>query len=126
MRSRGNVDVADEVFADDYVRHDWRPSRAEPGPAGQKRIAADLRRAFPDLRFDVEMIIAEGDLVAARWTAEGTNSGSWGGQPANRPSSLVLWREYLQVPGWQGRRDLEPPRRLWADGATRGTDLRRR
>lgn len=80
--NRGNLDVADEVFADDYVRHDWRPSQAQPGPAGQKRIAGDFRRAFPDLRFDVEMIIAEGDLVAARWTAEGTNSGAWGGQSA--------------------------------------------
>jgi steroid delta-isomerase-like uncharacterized protein len=80
--NRGNVDVADEVFADDYVRHDLRPSQAEPGPAGQKRIAADFRRAFPDVRFDVEMIIAEGDLVAARWTAQGTTSGPWGGQPA--------------------------------------------
>lgn len=80
--NRGNVDIADRVFADDYVRHDSRPSEAEPGPAGQKRIAADFRRAFPDLRFDVEMILAEGDLVAARWTAEGTNSGPWGGQPA--------------------------------------------
>jgi len=80
--NRGNVDVADEVFADDYVRHDWRPSQAAPGPAGQKRIAADFRRAFPDLRFDVEMIISEGDLVAARWIAEGTNSGAWAGQPA--------------------------------------------
>ena len=80
--NRGNVNFADEVFAPDYVRHDWRPSQAEPGAAGQKRIAEDFRRAFPDLRFDVDMIIAEGDLVAARWTAEGTNSGSWGGQPA--------------------------------------------
>jgi steroid delta-isomerase-like uncharacterized protein len=80
--NRGNVDVADEVFADDYVRHDLRPSQAEPGPAGQKRIAADFRRAFPDVRFDVEMIIAEGDLVAARWTAHGTNSGPWGRQLA--------------------------------------------
>src|SRR5215213_4204334 len=80
--NRGNVDIAAEVFADDYVRHDWRPSQAEPGPTGQKRIAADLRRAFPDLRFDVEMIIAEGDPVAARSTAAGTNSGPCGGQPA--------------------------------------------
>ena len=77
---RGNVDVADEVFADDYVRHDSRPSQAGPGPAGQKRIAQNFRDAFPDLRFQVEMIIADGDFVAARWTAEGTNTGPWGGQ----------------------------------------------
>jgi hypothetical protein len=56
--NRGNVNVADEVFADDYVRHDLRPSKAEPGPAGQKRVASEFREAFPDLRFDVELVIA--------------------------------------------------------------------
>ena len=37
--NKGHLDVADEVFADDYVRHDLRPSRALAGPAGQKKIA---------------------------------------------------------------------------------------
>ena len=79
---QGNFDVADEVFAFDYLRHDLRPTQAAPGPEGQKRIARDFRGAFPDLRFDVEMIIAEGDFVAARWTASGTNLGAWGSTAA--------------------------------------------
>jgi len=79
---RGLVEVAYEIFAENYARHDLRPSQAAPGPEGQKRIAADFRAAFPDLRFHVDMVIAENDLVAARWTAEGTNSGPWAGQPA--------------------------------------------
>ena len=77
--NRGDVDVAKEVFADDYVRHDLRPTSAEAGGTGQAKIAADFRRAFPDLTFDVDLIVAEDDLVAARWTAEGTHSGPWGG-----------------------------------------------
>jgi predicted SnoaL-like aldol condensation-catalyzing enzyme len=36
---KGNVNVADEVFAADYVRHDLRPGNPLPGPAGQKQIA---------------------------------------------------------------------------------------
>ena len=32
--NRGNVDVAAEVFAEGYVRHDLRPTQAAPGPAG--------------------------------------------------------------------------------------------
>ena len=75
---RGNLDVADEVFAHDYVRHDLRPTAAPPGPEGQKKVAAAFREAFPDLRFNVELVLAEGDYVAARWTATGTHSGSWG------------------------------------------------
>jgi len=69
--NRGNVDVAMEVFAERYVRHDLRPTKAAPGGEGQRRIAADFRRAFPDLRTSVDLILAGGDLVAARWTTTG-------------------------------------------------------
>lgn len=49
--NQGNVDVTAEIFSDDYVRHDLRPSQAEPGAAGMAKIAADFRAAFPDLSF---------------------------------------------------------------------------
>jgi steroid delta-isomerase-like uncharacterized protein len=80
--ARGNLDVADEVFAGDYVRHDFRPGDPVPGPEGQKRIAADFRAAFPDLEFGIDFLLAEGDMVAGRWTARGTHSGAWAGVPA--------------------------------------------
>ena len=70
--------MADDVFAPDYLRHDLRPTTAAPGPEGQKEIASAFRAAFPDVRFDVEIVIAEGDYVAARWTASGTHRGAWG------------------------------------------------
>lgn len=73
----GNLDFAAEVFRDDYVRHDLRPTKAAPGPAGQALIAEQFRRAFPDLEWHVDLVLGDGDLVAARWTAEGTNSGPW-------------------------------------------------
>jgi hypothetical protein len=47
---KGNLEVVDDVLAVDYVRHDLRPGNPPPGPKGQKRIAADFRAAFPDLR----------------------------------------------------------------------------
>ena len=75
---RGNVEFTYQVFHDDYVRHDLRPSQALSGPAGQAKIAEDFRRAFPDLRFEVDLVFGEDDLVAARWTATGTHIGPWG------------------------------------------------
>jgi len=78
----GNTSVASDVFADDYLRHDLRPTTAAPGAAGQARIAEQFRAAFPDLEWQIDLVVAEGDLVAARWTATGTNTGSWGGQAA--------------------------------------------
>lgn len=77
--SLGNVDAAFEIFSDDYERHDLRPTAAAPGPEGQRTIAADFRRAFPDLNMRVDLIMAEGDLVAARWTTIGTHTGPWAG-----------------------------------------------
>ncbi len=73
------------MFAPDYVRHDLRPTTAASGAEGQQQIASAFRRAFPDLRFDVELAIAEGDYVAARSTASGTHTGVWGNvEPSGR------------------------------------------
>ena len=63
---KGNLDVCDEVFAADYVRHDLRPTEAAPGPEGQKRIAADFRGAFPDLRVEIDILVGDDDYVVGR------------------------------------------------------------
>lgn len=76
--ARGNVAFTEQVFADDYIRHDLRRSQAAPGAAGQAQIAEQFRRAFPDLDWRIDLILSEDDLVAARWTASGTHSGRWG------------------------------------------------
>ncbi len=44
--------------------------------------ATGWRSAFPDLRVEVDLLIAEGDFVTVRWTARGTNSGTGQGIPA--------------------------------------------
>ena len=77
--NRGNFGVAEEVFADDYVRHDFRPGEAAPGPQGQMDIAAAFRSAFPDLVWAVDFVFGDGEYVAGRWTATGTHEGEWAG-----------------------------------------------
>ena len=87
--ARGNVDYAAEVFSENYVRHDLRPTEPVPGAAGQATIAEEFRRAFPDLRWQIDLVLAENDLVAARWTASGTHTGSWGRvEPTGRKMSF--------------------------------------
>ncbi len=86
---RTNYDVCDDVFAKDYIRHDARGGEPAPGPEGQKQIAAAFRRAFPDLRFVVAMLVAEGDIVVGYWTATGTHLGPWAGvDPTGRGASF--------------------------------------
>jgi steroid delta-isomerase-like uncharacterized protein len=88
--NRGNLAAAEEFVAQDYVRHDLRPGDSPPGPAGQAAIAERFRAAFPDIRLDVEAVIAEGELVVARWTISGTHTGPWGKVAAtDRPVSFA-------------------------------------
>jgi steroid delta-isomerase-like uncharacterized protein len=72
---KGNLDVVDELIARDYVGHD--PANPEPvhGPEGVKAFISTYRAAFPDTRTTVEDQLAQGDLVATRWTARGTQKG---------------------------------------------------
>jgi steroid delta-isomerase-like uncharacterized protein len=79
--NQGNLDAAHDVFTNNYVRHDLRPGGAPSGPEGQKLIAGMFRAAFPDVQLNVEFMVAEADMVVARWTMGGTHQGAWGGIP---------------------------------------------
>jgi steroid delta-isomerase-like uncharacterized protein len=72
---KGNLDVVDELIATNYVGHD--PANPEPlrGPEGVKEFVSVYRAAFPDARITVEQQLAEGDLVATRWSGRGTHEG---------------------------------------------------
>jgi predicted ester cyclase len=68
------------------VRHDLRAGDPTPGPEGQKEIAAAFRAAFPDLMWQIDFLLADGDFVVGRWTATGTHLGPWAGvEPTGRP-----------------------------------------
>jgi predicted ester cyclase len=79
----GNVDAADEILAEHCVSH-GPGGPPEVGTIGIKRQAAVLRGAIPDLRVELEEQLAEGDLVASRWTGSGTNTG-----PLLRPGAEI-------------------------------------
>jgi steroid delta-isomerase-like uncharacterized protein len=82
---KGNLGVVDELVASDYVGHD--PASPEPlrGPEGVKEFIATYRTAFPNARITVEQQLAEGDMVATRWSARGTHDGELMGiQPTGK------------------------------------------
>lgn len=86
--SNGNLDLCDEVYAQDFVCHflvgpEWH------GPEGVKDHIKALRAAFPDWREEVEDIIAEGDRVVTRFTSYGTHRGSFQGIPATGQAVVV-------------------------------------
>jgi len=69
--NKGNFTVLNDLVAPDYVDHD--SSSSIGGPEGLRQEVSLFRNAFPDLRFAIEDIIAEGDKVVTRITASGTH-----------------------------------------------------
>jgi steroid delta-isomerase-like uncharacterized protein len=68
--NKGNLDVIDEVCAENFVSHD--PVAGDAGREESKRQIAGYREAFPDLSFTIEDVIDAGDKVVMRWTGRGT------------------------------------------------------
>ena len=80
--SDGQLDVADEIIAAGYQESGpLALPGSPPGPEGLEMLATYYRGAFPDIRFTVEEQIAEGDMVATRWTSIGTHTGELAGIP---------------------------------------------
>ncbi len=77
--NKGNLPVADELFAENYSHHDSSTPDFGRGPASEKKRATLYRTAFPDVRLTVEDIIAEDETVTARWSCKGTHKGDLGG-----------------------------------------------
>jgi len=78
------------------------------GREGFKQQWRNWRRAFPDLHFEVEELVAEGDTVVSRWTLTGTQTGEFLGiAPTGRKirvagMSLDHLKDGVLVSGFDG------------------------
>jgi steroid delta-isomerase-like uncharacterized protein len=77
--NRGAMELLPELVSDDYVG-----VRGERGAAAFANNLTSLRNGFPDIRFTIEDLIAEGDRVAVRWSWQGTHTGVFNGLPASQ------------------------------------------
>ena len=77
--NKGNLQVTDELFTPNYSHHDASTPDVGRGPESEKKRATLYRTAFPDIRFTIEDIIAEGETVMARWSCRGTHKGDLSG-----------------------------------------------
>ena len=87
---KGNLDLIDELFTTDFVRHGPTATEGEVrGLEGFKGLVTMYRTALPDLRVPVEDLVAEGDRVVTRWTARGTHQGElMGNAPTGNEASV--------------------------------------
>jgi steroid delta-isomerase-like uncharacterized protein len=112
-----DLDMAAEITSEDYVEHGVaafaervgdRPDPVE----GLRETVRWLTAAFPDLRIEVEDLVAEGDKVLAYITMRGTHRGEFQGiEPSGRSFEvkamhLFRIRDGKAVEHWAVREDL--------------------
>jgi steroid delta-isomerase-like uncharacterized protein len=87
--NKGNFDVVEELFHDEYVDH-VAPPGTPPGFEGVKAIFKMFRTGFPDVKFTIDEMIGEGDYVATLVHGEGTHTGQFVEFPPS--GKHAIWR----------------------------------
>ena len=85
----GRFEVVDEIVAPTFVNHDPSTPEDVRGPDGLTQLIESYRTAFPDVRLTIEDQLAEGDLVATRWSGRGTHQGELLGIAATGKQATV-------------------------------------
>lgn len=94
--SKGNLQTVADLMADDHVFH----FPLAPGPqdkpthvAGQ----ANIKRIFPDYRFEIIDQVAEGDLVLTRCWVRGTQQGEFFGHPGTGQTFEITLNNVMRL-----------------------------
>jgi predicted ester cyclase len=87
--NKGDLTVADELLAEDFVNH---AVGGAPAPHRElyKRGVVETRLAYPDWTLVIEDLVAEDDRVTAHWRAHGTHTGKLEGiKPTGKRDEFV-------------------------------------
>jgi predicted ester cyclase len=87
--TNGNLDVIDEVYADDVEVHVPGLPEDPYGPAAVKQLVGLIRTAFPGVMVTIEDLVAEHDKVAASVMWRGPHLGRMQGASPRNP--LIAW-----------------------------------
>ncbi|MFI9510209.1 ester cyclase [Nocardia sp. NPDC052566] len=90
---QGKLELVDELLAEDFVDHSLQHALffgADSGREGFKKMTMLARAGVHDLTAELDLVVAEGDLVAARVLAKGVHGGELlGVPPTGRPVDLA-------------------------------------
>ena len=77
-----NYELFNDLVANDCVDHDPAPGQ-EAGPKGYAEFFGMMRKAFPDMKLEVEQLSADDDTVSFAYRVTGTHKGDFMGIPAS-------------------------------------------
>ena len=94
--NQGNVEVIDEIVADNVVGHDATSREPKRGLASLKQVTILFCTAFPDGQYLLSDLIAEEERVVARWGLQGTHRSEFMEIPATGKqvsiTGIVIYR----------------------------------
>ena len=91
-----NWDVYDELTAEDFVNHSAPPGVPDDRE-GQKMYLGAFMAAFPDCRFAIDDMIAEGDQVVTKKTFTGTHTEELSGIPPTGKHVTLQFADVMRV-----------------------------
>jgi predicted SnoaL-like aldol condensation-catalyzing enzyme len=120
----GDLELADRLFAPDYVNHGGLIPDLVRGPEAIKVSVAVYRLAFPEFRVAVVDVLAQGQTVALRWTAHRTPGHDGGSDTPDRDPDTLRGMTFGRLAGdqiveswtcWEteGAERLDPSRGSW-------------
>lgn len=96
--NRKDFTIVDELISEDYVYH--VPGGPEiKGPQGLKQMFTGTVAAFPDSKYTIDDIVAEGNIVALHMTLKATNKGDYLGIPATGKSITLQLAFFYRLSG---------------------------
>jgi steroid delta-isomerase-like uncharacterized protein len=102
--NKGNAAAIDEMLSSHTVVHGLGPDLH--GAAEFKPFHSAYRNAYPDIAIQIDDLVAEGDMVAVRWSATGTHRGdglgfrATGRQAQFSGMAFIRVQEGRLVEGW--------------------------
>lgn len=94
--SSGHYDVADQLVEAGHQISTGTPM----SPDVIKHVASLFRTAFPDIKYDLAVVVAEDDIVVAHWKAKGTHKGMFRGvEPTGKEITYQGFDVYRVVNG---------------------------
>ena len=96
--NKGRAAAIDELLAGNAVVHGLGAADLH-GPAGFRPFHAAYVSSFPDLTIQIDDLVAEGDIVAVRWSCTGTHRGDGLGFAATGKHARFSGMTFVRVAG---------------------------
>lgn len=87
--NKGNLDFMNEILAPDFTSYGGAGFQDLHGPGEFIELTRTFLKSLPDLWFQIDELIGEGDDILVSGTLSGTHAGEWYGIPPT--NKKITW-----------------------------------